>query len=39
MKVIILIKLIDFGGNDCLSLEIKDYKLICSKIILKKTPL
>ena len=26
IKVFILIKLVYFGGNDCLSLELKDYK-------------
>ena len=36
IKVVTLIKLIYFWGNDCLSLELKDYKTICSKIILKK---
>ena len=35
IKVVIVIKLVYFGGNDCLSLELKDYKKICSKIILK----
>ena len=35
IKVVILIKLVYFGGNDCLSLELKDYEKICSKIILK----
>ena len=35
IKVVILIKLVYFGGNDCLSLELKAYKKICSKIILK----
>ena len=35
IKVVILIKLVYFGGNVCLSLELKDYKTIYSKIILK----
>ena len=26
IKVVILMKLVCFGGNDCLSLELKDYK-------------
>ena len=26
IKVVILIKMVYFGGNDCLSLELKDYK-------------
>ena len=26
LKVVILIKLVYFEGNDCLSLELKDYK-------------
>ena len=26
IKVVILIKFVYFGGNDCLSLELKDYK-------------
>ena len=35
IKVVILRKLVYLGGNDCFSLELKDYKKICSKIILK----
>ena len=35
IKVVILIKLIYSGGNDLLSLELKDYKNNCSTIILK----
>ena len=35
MKVVILIKLVYFGGNDCLSLELKDYKKIVAKLFLK----
>ena len=35
IKVVIIIKLIYFRGNDCALLELKDYKNICSKIILK----
>ena len=34
--VVIFIKFIYFGGNACLSLELKDYKKNSSKIIFKK---
>ena len=36
IQVVILIKLIYFGGNDCLSLELKDYKHSVAKLFLKK---
>ena len=40
IKVVILVKLVYFGENDCLSLELKDYKKkICRKNIILKTPL
>ena len=35
IKVVILIKLVYFGGNDCLSLELKDYKKSVRKLFLK----
>ena len=35
IKVVILIKLCYFGGNDCLSLELKDYKKSVAKLFLK----
>ena len=35
IKVVILIKLVYFGGNDCLSLELKDYKKAAAKLFLK----
>ena len=35
IKVVILIKLDYFGGNDCLSLELKDYKKSVAKLFLK----
>ena len=35
LKVVNPIKLVYFGGNDCVLLELKDHKKICSKIILK----
>ena len=35
MKVVILIKFVYFGGTDCLSLELKDYKKSVAKLFLK----
>ena len=35
IKVVIFIKCVYFGGNDCLSLELKDYKNIVAKVFLK----
>ena len=35
IKVVILIKLTYFWGNDCLSLELKDYKKSVAKLFLK----
>ena len=35
MKVVILIKLVYFGGNDCLPLELNDYKNSGAKLCLK----
>ena len=35
IKVVILIKLVYFGGNDHLSLELKDYKKSAAKLLLK----
>ena len=35
MKVVILLKLVYFGGNDCLSQELKDNKKSVAKLFLK----
>ena len=35
IKVVILIKLVYFWGNDCLSLELKDHKKSVAKLFLK----
>ena len=35
IKVVILINLVYFEGNDCLSLELKDYKKSVAKLFLK----
>ena len=35
IEVVILIKLVYFGGSDSLSLELKDYKKSVAKLFLK----